>query len=107
MGNIIKSWNIREGWNLKKDGTQTPSTLHVGVWAALIKKDLGEHLRFNEITLLAELHGKPIPPEILDELYIELGERGWTIQKGQAKDAFIKVARSNSYNPITKYLLEI
>ena len=107
MGNIIKSWNIREGWNLKKDGTQTPSTLHVGVWAALIKKDLGEHLRFNEITMLAELHGKPIPPEILDELYIELGERGWSIQKGQAKDAFIKVARSNSYNPITKYLLEI
>ena len=54
MGNIIKSWNIREGWNLKKDGTQTPSTLHVVVWAALIKKDLGEHLRFIEITLLAE-----------------------------------------------------
>ena len=107
MGNIIKSWNIREGWNLKKDGTQTPSTLHVGVWAALIKKDLGEHLRFNEITMLAELYGKPIAPEILDELYIELGERGWEITKQKAKDSFIKVARSNTYNPITKYLLEI
>ena len=107
MGNIIKSWNIREGWNLKKDGTQAPSTLHVGVWAALIKKDLGEHLRFNEITMLAELYGKPIAPEILDELYIELGERGWEITKQKAKDSFIKVARSNTYNPITKYLLEI
>ena len=31
--------------------------------------------------MLAELHGKTIAPEILDELYIELGERGWTIQK--------------------------
>ena len=108
MGNIIKSWKIKDGWKTSKKTMETyPSTLHVGVWAAMIKKDLGEHLRFNEITMLAELYGKPIAPEILDGLYIELGERGWTIQKGQAKDAFIKVARSNTYNPITKYLLEI
>ena len=107
MGNIIKSWNIKEGWISKKDGTQTPSILHVGMWAELIKRDIGQHLRFNEITMLAELHGKPIAPEILDELYIELGERGWDITKGKAKDAFIKVARSNSYNPIKNYLLEV
>ena len=107
MSNIYKSWKFREGWKISSKGEQIPSTLHVGVWAELIKQSIGEHLRFNEITMLAELHGKPIAPEILDELYIELGERGWTIQKGQAKDAFIKVARSNSYNPITKYLLEV
>ena len=107
MGNIIKSWNIREGWNPKKDGTQTPSILHIGTWSKLIKREIGQHLRFNEITMLAELYGKPIAPEILDELYIELGERGWTITKGQAKDALVKVARSNSYNPITEYLLDI
>jgi len=107
MSSIIKSWKIDDGWIPNKKGTQTPSELHVGVWAELIKNDIGEHLRFNEITMLAELYGKPIAPEILDELYIELGERGWKIPKGQAKDAFIKVARSNTYNPIKSYLLEI
>ena len=107
MSNIYKSWDFREGWKINSKGEQIPSILHVGVWAEIIKQSISKHLRFNEITMLAELHGKPIPPEILDELYIELGERGWDITKGKAKDAFIKVARSNSYNPITKYLLEI
>jgi len=108
MGNIIKSWKIKDGWKTSKKTMETyPSTLHVGVWAGMIKRDVGEHLKFNEITLLAELYGKPIEPEILDGLYIELGERGWEITKAKAKDAFIKVARSNSYNPIKKYLLEI
>ena len=79
MSNIYKSWNFREGWKISSKGEQIPSTLHVGVWAELIKQSIGKHLRFNEITMLAELHGKPIPPEILDELYIELGERGWDI----------------------------
>ena len=107
MSNIYKSWDFREGWKINSKGEQIPSILHVGVWAEIINQSISKHLRFNEITMLAELHGKPIPPEILDELYIELGERGWDITKGKAKDAFIKVARSNSYNPITKYLLEI
>ena len=107
MGNIYKSWNIKEGWKPNTKGEMIPSNLPVGVWAKLIRKEISQHLRFNEITMLAELYGKPIAPEILDELYIELGERGWTITKGQAKDALVKVARSNSYNPITEYLLDI
>ncbi len=107
MGNIYKSWNIKEGWKPNTKGEMIPSNLPVGVWAKLIRKEISQHLRFNEISMLAELHGKPIAPEILDELYVELGERGWTITKSHAKDAFIKVARSNSYNPIREYLLEV
>ena len=107
MGNIYKSWNIQEGWKPNKNGELIPANLPIGVWAKLIRQEVGKNLRYNEITMFAELYGKPIKPEILDELYVELGERGWSIQKGHAKDAFIKVARSNSYNPITEYLLKI
>ena len=107
MGNIYKSWNIKEGWIPNAKGELKPANLPIGVWAKLIRQEVGKNLRYNEITMFAELYGKPIKPELLDELYVELGERGWAIQKGHAKDAFIKVARSNSYNPITEYLLEI
>jgi predicted P-loop ATPase len=66
--------------------------------------NLGDRLRFNELTLRPEIDGKPMPDHLLQNFYVTLGQVGWKIEKGAARDALLYAARLNSYHPIREYL---
>jgi len=81
-----------------------PESLHPGRLSSELLQNLGERLRFNELTLKPELDGKPMPDHMLQHFYVTLGQVGWKIEKGPARDALLYAARLNSYHPIKEYL---
>jgi len=86
-------------------GTITkPETLNPGRLSSELLQNLGDRLRFNNLTLKPELDGKPMPDHMLQHFYVTLGQVGWKIEKGPARDALVYAARLNSYHPIREYL---
>ena len=103
LANVLKL----DGWETTKNGETKPSKLHVGEWLTILKSHYGSRLRFNQITLLPEVDGLPVKGDQLELLYIDLSEKGWSIEPKPAKDAFLRAAKSNSYHPIQEYLEHI
>jgi len=83
---------------------EKPDKLHPGRLAGELLRNLGSRLRFNELTLRPEIDGKPMPDYWLQHFYVTLGQIGWQIEKGAARDALLYAARLNSYHPIREYL---
>lgn len=81
-----------------------PAALNPGRLAAELLQNLNNRLRFNDLTLRTEIDGKPMPDHMLQHFYVTLGQVGWKIEKGAAKDALLYAARLNSYHPIREYL---
>jgi predicted P-loop ATPase len=81
-----------------------PQGLNPGRLAAELQQNLNSRLRFNDLTLRAEIDGKPMPDHMLQHFYVTLGQVGWKIEKGAAKDALLYAARLNTYHPIREYL---
>lgn len=81
-----------------------PAKLHAGRLAVELVDNLGDRLRFNELTLRPEIDRKPLPDYWLQHFYVTLGQAGWKIDKGPARDALLHAARQNSYHPIREYL---
>jgi predicted P-loop ATPase len=81
-----------------------PAKLHTGRLAGELVDNLGDRLRFNELTLRPEIDRKPLPDYWLQHFYVTLGQAGWKIDKGPARDALLHAARQNSYHPIREYL---
>ena len=81
-----------------------PEPLNPGRLSSELLQNLGSRLRFNELTLKPELDGKPMPDHMLQHFYVTLGQVGWKIEKGAARDALLHAARLNSYHPIREYL---
>ena len=81
-----------------------PEPLNPGRLSSELLQNLGSRLRFNELTLKPELDGKPMPDHMLQHFYVMLGQVGWKIEKGAARDALLYAARLNSYHPIREYL---
>ncbi|MEB3360795.1 MAG: virulence-associated E family protein [Synechococcaceae cyanobacterium] len=81
-----------------------PESLHPGRLSSELLQNLGHRLRFNELTLKPELDSKPMPDHMLQHFYVTLGQVGWKIDKGGARDALLYAARFNSYHPIKEYL---
>jgi len=103
--NNLASVLKKDGWELnQKTGERKPTKLHSGEWLAVLKKFYASRLRFNLVTLLPEIDGQPVRGDQLELLYIDLNEKGWSIEPKPAKDAFLRAAKSNSYNPIKEYL---
>ena len=81
-----------------------PESLHPGRLSSELLQNLGRRLRFNQLTHKPEVDGEPFPDHILQHLYVFLGQVGWKIDKGAARDALLYAARLNSYHPIKEYL---
>jgi len=81
-----------------------PEPLNPGRLSSELLQNFGSRLRFNELTLKPELDGKPMPDQMLQHFYVTLGQVGWKIEKGAARDALLYAARLNSYHPIREYL---
>ena len=101
---LIKS--IESGWQRAKGGVldNEPSKLSIGYWVSMCKDLYQDRLRFNELTKDCEYNNQPVSGEFINELYVLLGEFGWTITKEKARDGFTKVAREKPYHPIREYL---
>ena len=105
---LIKAYE--SGWKaVTRNGEvkQVTSKLYVGQWSARIKQDLNSRLKFNDLTMLAEIDGQPIKGEELENIYIELNERGWDISDKDAKKGFLNAAKVNRYHPVQDYLKQI
>ena len=105
---LIKAYE--SGWKaVTRNGEvkQVTSKLYVGQWSARIKQDLNSRLKFNDLTMLAEIDGQPIKGEELENIYIELNERGWDISDKDAKKGFLNAAKVNRYHPVQDYLTRI
>ena len=105
---LIKAYE--SGWKaVTRNGEvkQVTSKLYVGQWSARIKQDLNSRLKFNDLTMLAEIDGQPIKGEELENIYIELNERGWDISDKDAKKGFLNAAKVNRYHPVEDYLTRI
>ena len=105
---LIKAYE--SGWKaVTRNGEvkQVTSKLYVGQWSARIKQDLNSRLKFNDLTMLAEIDGQPIKGEELENIYIELNERGWDISDKDAKKGFLNAAKVNRYPPVQDYLTRL
>ena len=100
---------IELGWQPATGGVveQKPSDLSIGEWSRKCRRLFKDGLRFNELTKDCEYNNKPVSCEFIDELYVVLGELGWTISKEKARDVFAKIARENPFNPIREYLEKV
>ena len=105
---LIKAYE--SGWKaVTRNGEvkQVTSKLYVGQWSARIKQDLNSRLKYNDLTMLAEIDGQPIKGEELENIYIELNERGWDISDKDAKKGLLNAAKVNRYHPVQDYLRRI
>ncbi len=105
---LIKAYD--SGWvSVTRNGKvkQVTSKLYVGQWSARIKQDLNSRLKYNDLTMLAEIDGQPITGEELENIYIELNERGWDISDKDAKKGLLNAAKVNRYHPVQDYLRRI
>ncbi len=60
--------------------------------------------RFNQLTMLIELDGKPVSEKEIDLLYVTLLLRGWKVTKNHAIDGALKAAYLHSFDPVREYL---
>ena len=86
---------------------EEPLKLEPGTLSCALRRRIGGRLRFNRLAMAAELDGHAIPGHAMEDLYIALSERGWTIDKNKAQDAVLRAARRNSYHPVAEYLEHI
>jgi hypothetical protein len=100
---VVQSNRIPEGWIDTKKG-QKRSTLSVGDVTVLLLKAFNTTWRFNQLTMLIELDGVPIPDKEIDLLWVTFSLRGWHVAKNAAIDGALAAAYANAFNPVQEYL---
>jgi predicted P-loop ATPase len=71
----------------------------------VLEKELGAHLRFNELTQSVELNGAPVD---VDTAYLALSQQvGALIGKEICADALLFLAQRRKYNPVVDYLEKV
>ena len=64
-------------------------------------------LRFNEMTLVPELDGVPIPVTEAELLYVQVSKKGGDISQKHAQDAIRDAAFDFSFDPVKEYLISV
>lgn len=64
-------------------------------------------LRFNEMTLMAELDGVSIPVSEAELLYVQISKKGGEISQKHAQDAIRDAAFDFSFDPVKEYLISV
>lgn len=100
---VVETEKIPEGWIDSKKGKQR-STLNVGDVTVLFLKAFKTTWRFNQLTMLIELDGVPVPDKEIDLLWVTLSLRGWQVAKNAAIDGALAAAYINAFNPVQEYL---
>jgi hypothetical protein len=101
---------LPDGWAPSKDGPPQPSRLSVGELAGMLQRQ-SDRLRFNEMSLLAEVETTTgwcsIVDADMDSAYVLLSQKGWIIGAEPIVKAVCHVARLRKIHPVRQYLLRI
>jgi len=96
---------VPDGWQYdEKRGARRRSRIKAGDLRPLIEKAAKGQLRFNQLTMLMELSGRPIEEADLALFYVALEEHGYSIGKEPTIDAMLSEARRHRFHPVTDYL---
>lgn len=114
MGRISKQLihGLEPLWTPNKKGERSPQKLSAGELSAFLS-DLhngdpnNPQLRFNEMTLMAELDGAPIPVPEAELLYVQISKKGGDISPKHAQDAIRDAAFDYSFDPVKEYLIRV
>ena len=86
----------------EKDGHKT-IRISVGDLSALLQIKLKKRLRWNLLLNVIEMDGVEISGEVVELFYVLLSEIGYEVREKPARDALIRAARLNEYNPALEY----
>ena len=75
---VVQTNQIPEGWVDSKNGKKR-TMLCVGDVTVLFFKAFKTTWRFNQLTMLIELDGVPVPDKEIDLLWVTLSLRGWQV----------------------------
>ena len=103
---VVKQDHFPEGWIKVKSGqlTNKRSPLRVGDVTVLMQRAYGTKWRFNQLTMLIELDGVPVPDKEIDLLWVTFSLKGWSVPKNAAIDGALAAAFANAFNPVQEYL---
>jgi len=97
----LKEWLSQVKENLAELRAKLPRLSQDQV-LLILDKELGDHLRFNELTQSVELNGAPVD---LDTAYLAISQYlGVIIGKEICADALLFLAQRRRYNPVVNYL---
>ncbi|WP_439637883.1 DUF3854 domain-containing protein, partial [Gloeomargarita lithophora] len=100
----LKDWLTQVRENLADLRAGLPRLPQDKVLLAL-DKELGEYLRFNELTQTVELNGIPVDT---DTAYLAISQRlGALVTKELCADALLFLAQRKRYNPVVDYLEKV
>lgn len=98
--------------NVGREIVQKPQKLSAGELSGFLsaqhnKDENQPRLRFNEMTLMAELDGVQVPVAEAELLYVQLSKKGGAISPKHAQDAIRDAALDHSFDPVKESLLQI
>ena len=98
--------------NVGREIVQKPQKLSAGELSGFLsaqhnKDENQPRLRFNEMTLMAELDGVQVPVAEAELLYVQLSKKGGAISPKHAQDAIRDAALDYSFDPVKESLLQI
>ena len=97
---------VRDGWDLDKDGNLRRTSCVAGDIAKLICSAPYE-LRFNELSMEVQLDGVHVTSEWMETAYVEFQEQGWNAKKNDAYDAILRVAKESRFHPVEQYFRRV
>ena len=78
-----------------------------GDLSALFSLHYKNKLRYNYLSLKPEIEGVPLAEDEIENLYVALSERGYTVAKNTAIDALEYAAKRNGYHPVVEHFEQL
>ena len=99
---------IPNGWFKKVNKStgeieDTRKCFLAGDLSALLSIHYENKLRYNYLSLKPEVNGVPLADDEIENLYVALSERGYTVAKNTAIDALEYAAKRNGYHPVVEH----
>ena len=107
MSTELITLNFPSGWEEDKKGNPTRTHYCSGDLSELLRTHLGNNLRFNLLTLEPEINRCPVHLNFVENFYVFLSEKGFTISKSAAMDALLYTAHQNAFHPVVDYLEQL
>ena len=103
---------IPSGWYKKvnkytSEIEDTRKVFQAGDLSSLFTITYQKNLRFNYLNLKAEVNGEPLADDVIENLYVALSERGYSVPKNTAIDALHFAAQKNGFHPVVEYLEQV
>ena len=107
---ILKT--IPSGWFKKINKStgeieDTRKSFQAGDLSCLLTQHYGKELRFNYLSLKSELNGEPLSEDVIENMYVWLSERGYSVSKNTAIDALHFAAQKNGFHPVVDYMEKV